>query len=375
MIFKNATVLNEDFRFVQGNLEIQDGKIKQIGIIPEQGEVLDCTGKYILPGLVDTHFHAAVGKTFIDLNEGACEDISKYEALHGTTSLCPALSAAPTQKMLDAIGFILDNKQKAEYAKYVGIHLEGPFFNVKYKGAHLPENIRNCDLVEFKQLVEQGGGFVKMITLAPELPGSEEVVKYAASVGVQVSIGHTNATYEEVNRAQSWGASRATHTFNAMSPLNHRAPGTVGGVLMNENINCEVICDFVHVHPDMVKMVYKLKGVDGMTMVTDSELGAGFADGVYVVNGRELIVQFPKTMLPDGTLAGGTTCLLDGVKNLIQIGIPAEHAVKMASFNPAKAIGMEKEIGSLAVGKRADILITDKEWNLEHCFVDGKQCC
>ena len=185
-----------------------------------------------------------------------------------------------------------------------------------------------------------------------------------------VSVGHTNATYEEVLNAVEIGATQGTHLFNAMSPMNHRNPGAVGGILFS-SAKPELICDFFHVHKDVVKMVYDLKGADNINMITDSELGTGFPDGEYTVNGRTIIIKDKKTYTTDGTIAGGTSCMIDGIKNLISIGVPIEDACKMASKNPAETVGIYDVTGSLEEGKIADIVILDKNYNIKNVILRG----
>ena len=372
MIIKNGKVLNGNFTFENTDILISGEKIEKIGKV-DGDDVIDASDLYVVPGFVDTHMHSAVGKTFIDFDDETYEKITEFEAKNGTTSLVPAISAAPKEKLFSCIKYMKEcSKRKDDKsAKIHGMHLEGPFFSEKYKGAHLPENIRNTDLEEFKEYLEAARGCIKIITLAPELPNADEVIKKAVSSGVCVSIGHTDATYEQVLHAVEIGATQATHLFNAMSPLNHRNLGTVGGILFS-HAKPELICDFFHVHKDVIKMVYDIKGADNINMITDSELGTGFDDGEYEVNGRKIIIKDRKTYTEDGTIAGGTSCLIDGVKNLVSIGIPLEDACKMASKNPAQSVGIYDKVGSIAEGKTADIVILDKELNIKNVILRGK---
>ncbi len=361
MIIKNGTVLNHDFKFVDADIETKDEIILSVGKSGGDADI-DASGCYVVPGFVDSHMHSAMGKTVIDFDDETYRTIAVFEAKNGTTSLVPAISAAPKKKLLGCIEFIKDCNQKtdADAAKIHGFHLEGPFFSEKYKGAHLPENIRDTDPEELSEYIKAGGSLFKTITLAPELPNADATIKLAVENGICVSIGHTNATYDEARHGIDVGASLGTHLFNAMSPLNHRNPGVVGAILFSD-AKAEVICDFFHVHKDVVKMVYDLKGTDKINMITDSELGTGFPDGTYTVNGRTIIVTDRKTYTEDGTIAGGSTCLIDGVRNLVSIGIPLEDAVKMATKNPAETVGIFDKVGSIKEGKVADLVLLDKE--------------
>lgn len=372
MIIKNGMLLNDSFKFESKDISF-DSKITSIDNRIDGDIVYDATDCYVIPGLVDTHMHGAVSETFLDFNENTAEKISAFEGKNGTTSLVPAISAATEDKMLAAVKNIVSSaKQDAAGAKLMGVHLEGPFFALKYKGAHLPKNIRTPDENEFDRLYDAGEGMVKIITMAPELENGLSVVKHIAQKGVTVSVGHSNATYDEAMAAFEAGATQTTHTFNAMSPLNHRNPGVAGSGMINNNVCCELICDFFHVHPDVVKLLISIKGTDKVTMITDSEVGTGLPDGDYTVNGRILSVKEQKTYTEDGTIAGGTSVLLDGVKNLVSVGIGLEDAVKMASKNPAVAAKIYDRVGSLTVGKDADILILDKNLNLKQVFINGK---
>lgn len=373
MIIKNGNVLNDNFEFMKSDVSVNGSKIDKIGESIDGDNVLDATNCYVVPGFVDTHMHGALANTFIDYTDDTAKIISEYEAKNGTTSLVPAISAAKREKlekvcahMNKCVGFSNENA-----AEIHGFHLEGPFFSVKYKGAHLPENIRIPSVEELSAYVGISGKNIKILTIAPELDNAEETIKYAVSKGICVSVGHTDATYEDVVNAEKWGATQATHLFNAMSALNHRQPGTVGGALGSDGIKCEIICDFFHVHPTVVKMAYKIKGRDKINMITDSEVGTGLADGEYDVNGRKIIVKNNQTRCEDGTIAGGTTCLIDGVRNLASIGIPLEDACMMASKNPALAAKIYDKTGSITVGKNADILILDKELNLKKVILRG----
>ncbi|MBO5454343.1 MAG: N-acetylglucosamine-6-phosphate deacetylase [Clostridia bacterium] len=372
MKFYNGNVLCDDFKFRTASFEVENGKFKNISTDnKEEGTNLE--GKYVIPGLIDTHMHSAYGKMFIDFDEETADVIAEIEAKNGTTTLCPAISAAPLKKMLGCVKYLVDYENKENMAKISGIHLEGPFFAEKFKGAHLPENIRKPTVDEAKALVEEGKGMVKLITMAPELEGAEETIKYLRDQNVVVSIGHTAATFEEAIKGVDWGATQSTHTFNAMSGLNHRAPGTVGAVLSDDRVKCEFICDFFHVSPDVVKLAYKLKGDDLINMITDSELGTGRPDGEFIVNGRKIIVKDKKTYTEDGTIAGGSTFLIDGVRNLVSIGIPLESAVKMATINPAKTLGMENEIGSIKENKFADFIILDEKLDICNVYINGNK--
>lgn len=371
MIIKGGQVLNNDFKFVQTDVTIQGDTITALCDAP-CGDI-DAHGCYVVPGFVDTHFHGAVGHTMLGTGPEAFDAITAYMASKGTTTVAATLSAAPKAKLLASIQTAKDYIAagiKANCADIAAIHLEGPFFSETFKGAHLPENIRNADLAEFQEYEAAAEGLLKIMTMAPELPGADEVIAYAAKQNICISIGHTNATYEQTLHGLDLGARQGTHLFNAMRGLKHRDPGTVGGILYSDAI-AELICDFYHVHKDVVKMVYQLKGSDKITMITDCVMGNGLPDGEYVDNGRPLIVKDGKNYTEDGTIAGSSICLIDGVRNLVSIGISLEEACKMASRNPAQTIGMYDKIGSLMPGKRADLVILDQNLDIKHVILRG----
>jgi len=373
VLIKNGTLLNGEFRFMEADVLIEGETITEICKIGGAPDI-DASGCYIIPGLIDTHIHGAMGKTYIDFDNDTSQMIAEFEAKHGTTSIVPALSAAPKEKLLKCIEYIKQcfSKDNENGAKMYGFHLEGPFFSPKYKGAHLPENIRNADPDELMEYIHASNGLLKIITLAPELPNGGETIKKAVENDVCVSIGHSDATYDRTCHAIALGARQGTHLFNAMRPMNHRDPGVVGGILFTD-AKTELICDFFHVHKDVIKMVYDMKGSDRINMVTDAEVGTGLPDGVYEVNGRWLCVTGGKTYTEDGTIAGGTSCLIDGIRNLVSIGIPLEDACKMASKNPAETVGIYDKVGSLEKGKIADVVVLDKrELSVKHVIVRGK---
>lgn len=371
MILKNALVMDEDFCLKELDIRIGNEKITEIGKGLSGNDVLDFTGRYILPGFIDTHIHGAYGIR-IDDAVGDYNRITEFEASQGVTAIAITTDTAEFTDILEQIERAVVISEKCKGTKIVAIHAEGPFLSQSKKGAMSPEYILAPDNEKLDKMIEAGKGMLKLITIAPDNDGSIEFIRYAKSKGLVVSMGHTDADYETALAAIDAGATQLTHTFNAMSAINHREPGVLGAVFENESVKCEVICDYIHLHPAIIKMIYKIKGADKINMISDSGTAAGLDISGFEVNGVKRYIKDGVVRLADGTIAGSARTLLDGVKNLISSGIPLEDVSKMASLNPAKTLGIDDETGSIAVGKLADLVVLDKDLNVCETFINGK---
>lgn len=372
MIIKNGKVLCDDFEFHNIDILTEDAIIKALGKNLDGDNVIDASNLLVLPGFIDSHIHGAVGKDFF-MEDDSYKAISEFEVKNGTTAIMPTLTSTPYDKTIKAIRHYVKAKDSANGAKYVGLHLEGPFLSHARPGAMSIENLRKPSVEELQTYIEAGGEDIKIITIAPEIENAEETIKFAVENGITVSMGHTDASFDEAEKSVSWGVTRSTHTYNAMSGLNHREPNSLGSALTNDNIDCELICDFFHIHPAVCKLTFNLKGSDGIIMITDAEVGAGLPDGEFIsAEGNKLIIKDRQTKLPDGTIAGGSSCLIDGIKNMVSVGVRLEDAVKTATINPAKSVGLDSEIGSIKEGKYADIVICDEKLNIKYVIVNGK---
>lgn len=389
MIIKNAFVLNDEFHFVHADV-YTDGRIitaiRMAGTAgaaeePEQ-EIIDAYGSYLIPGLIDIHSHGAVGCDHLDGAIESTSAICQYMAAKGTTSILATIMTQSCEKMENACRNVAEyNGMLRDGAHVRGIYLEGPFFTEKYKGAQHPDYLMDANIDFFKKMYTLSGGLIKIISLSPERQGSEEFTKEVLSdkdfSPMRVFIGHTNSDFDTANSVIEAGASGLTHTFNGMRPLHHRNPGVLAACLNNSKVFCECICDGIHVHPAMIKFLYDHIGRDRFVIVSDSIQPAGLEDGKYTSGGQEVTVKnniaylgLPGDSIQNSTIAGSTACLYDSVMNLVRWDIATlEDSVYAASAMPAKAAGIYDHVGSISVGKAADLLIVSKNLELNHVII------
>lgn len=289
------------------------------------------------------------------------------------TGFAATIRALPPERVVAAAKNILRESKKSQLgAKVCGINLEGPFVSREKSGVMNPPEAE-CTPDTVALFARESENLVRIMTLAPERENALSAIAEAVRNGINVSIGHTNSTYSETKAAIDAGASRATHVFNAMRPLSHRETGVLGAVLTDERINCEMICDFVHLDPAAMEIVYRLKGYKNITLVSDTGFMSGLGDGEYIVDGKIRIVKDGVCRNPEGRIAGSCVSMLVGAKNLLSLGVPLEEISVMASLNPAKALNIDGETGSIEVNKRADLLICDDDLNVKAVFVDGRR--
>lgn len=372
MLIKNGLVLNgKTNRFEQTDLLIKNGIIYAVGKCEEQAEVYDASGMNIIAGFIDTHIHGCVGVEFASPDEDFTK-ARKWLASEGTTAFAATVRALPPERVIAAEKNILrEAEREVVGASVVGINLEGPFVSRAKSGVMNPPDIE-CNPETVKRFAEEAKGLLKIITIAPERENACEAIKTAVKNGVNASLGHTDATYAQSLNAIDAGATRATHVFNAMRPFSHRETGILGAVLTDDRITCEMICDLVHLDEATIKMVYRLKGYKNITLVSDTGFMSGLGDGEYLVDGRKRIVKDGVCRNIEGRIAGSCVSMLAGAKNLLKIGIPLEEISVMASLNPAKALGASEMLGSVEVGKYADLIICDSELNIKNVFVKGR---
>ncbi len=364
MIIKNALVFTLDQGFVNKDIKIKDGKFTDENIAEDT--VIDAEGNYLIPGLVDIHFHGCAGHDFSDGTPEALETIAAYELKNGITSICPASMTLAEETLAGVCenAYAYYNKpesDKPEGSRLCGIHLEGPFISMEKKGAQNPAFVKNPDIAMFNRLQEAAHGLVKLITIAPETEGAEEFIRELSSK-VHISVGHTCSDYDTAFKAFELGADHVTHFFNAMPAFTHRAPGVFGAAFDQKHVMPEMICDGVHINPSAVRVVFSLFGKERMIMISDSMMATGMEDGDYSLGGLPVKVCGNLATLKDGTIAGSATNLMDCVRTVVKkMDIPFETAVRCASYNPAKAIGVDDVCGSIEAGKYGDCVILSKD--------------
>ena len=331
----------------------------------------------IVPGFIDLHTHGIAGYDTMSVKTDDLEAMAKAYLDHGVTSFLPTTVSHIGEKIIEVVDKLvsyISKEKKGAFAKIVGIHLEGPYLSVEKKGAQNPKYIRKIDEEELKKFVERSKGFLKLITLAPEAvkpKKAEEIMRYLRKNGVRISLGHSNATFDEAMKMVDFGATHATHVFNGMRGFNHREPGVVGAVLLDDRVTCEIIADLVHLHPMTLRLIYRLKGPEKIVAISDSISATDLEDGEYELGGLKVMVKDGVARLEDGTLAGSILTLDRALKNLVKVvGIPLIDALKFMTSNPARELGLH-DVGEIRVGNRADLVCLDENLDLLDTFVNG----
>ena len=363
MIIKGGKVFQEDGSFLEQALYINDHRLVDKAEYQDDEKVIDAEGLLVLPGLVDIHSHGAAGEDFSDGNPEGLKKILQYEKRCGITSYCPTSMTFPKERLRQIFASI-KGAQTEEEAKVVGINMEGPFLDPAKKGAHVEKWIAAPDAAFVRELNQDADGLVRLVTLAPNMDGAEEFIKEMHEE-VCISLGHTAADYDCASRAMKLGAHHVTHLYNAMQPFGHRAPGLIGAAMDDPECMVELICDGYHIHPSAIRAAFRLFGPERVILISDSMRATGMENGTYELGGQEVTVKDRKAVLKDGTLAGSATNLYGCMCKAVEFGIPLEQAIMAATANPAKSIGIFDRVGSIRIGKQADLLLVSENLELK----------
>jgi N-acetylglucosamine-6-phosphate deacetylase len=367
-IIPEGVVLVEDTKI------IEVGNRKQVKFEESEFQTLHCEQQILVPGFIDVHIHGGGGRDVMEGTREAVEVISAVLAKHGTTSfLATTVTASPiaTIRAVESLGKLM--AEGTPGAKILGVHLEGPFISEKKRGVHPLEHIRKPSIRIFDELLKISGNHIKLITLAPEVEGGLELVQNARSKGVLVSIGHSNATFQEAMLAINAGASHATHTYNAMREFNHRDPGILGAVLTDTRVWAEVIADGAHVDPAAANILLKCKGVRNILLITDAISAADMPDGQYQLGSFVVKVSQGICRSPEGQLAGSTLTQDRALRNMIRwSGLSLEEAIYMTTQNPARAIGVAGQKGTVQAGYDADLVLLNEDLSVHQTICEGR---
>ena len=374
MFYKNARIFTSDFRFVTGAFEVKDGLFGQVlpEAVPEDG--IDLKGATVIPGLVDVHSHGNSGADFSDGDYEGLKKMAAYYASCGVTSFAPASMTLPYEVLEKAFATAKQLKEEAPegLSRLMGIQMEGPYFSYKKRGAQNPDYLKEPDFEGFQALYDGCGGLVRIVDIAPELPGAAEFVEKASRL-CTVSIAHTDSDYDHAKAAVDAGVTHLTHLYNAMPGIHHRNPGVIPAAVENPNVQAEIICDGYHIHPASVRLAFAMFK-NRMILVSDSGRCAGLPEGSkFELGGQDAWLREGVARLADGTIACSAANLWQCLTNVLAWGIPGEEALRAATWNPACALGVQDKIGSIQEGKLADFVVCSGDYREKRVFIGGKE--
>lgn len=363
------------------SVEVSEGVIEKIvpskGYDPPEGsEVFDASGCYVAPGLIDIHIHGLRGDDVMDSDPHSIVRISQGLLRFGVTAFLPTAYCSPLDAVTRFIKTAFEaSQEEACGARVLGANIEGPYLSPDYRGMQLSHMVLQPKVRSVKQILSIAPEFVRIMTIAPEMPGADAIIRYLHSAGVVASAGHTGATAAEMERAVENGIRHVTHCYNAMPGMMTREPGAVGVALAEDRLTCELIADSVHVHPTMMELLLRMKGPDRVILVSDGTRATDMPDGFYEAGGQVVQVEDGVVTLDDGTLAGSHKTIHAGLRNAVEVlGCSVADAVKMASTNPAQVSAFHGELGSLEAGKIADIAIFDRDLDVRATLIGGEVC-
>ena len=377
VLLKNATVVLPDRELVDASVLVSDGRIASIGSSSAgagTAEEIDLSGTTLLPGFIDVHLHGAVGVDVMEATPGGLQNVSEYLATQGVTGWLPTLVPGSDENYASVAAAVSEAMRSSggSGARILGLHYEGPFVNSAQCGALHVEHFKTYSSPSDLDSLPVNEQMARMITLAPEIAGGVELIRELTRRGWVVSIGHTRASLELLDQALAAGARHMTHFMNAMSPLHHRSPGPIAWGLAHDDVTFDMIADGIHLDPFMLKLLVKLKGTQGITLISDAIAAAGKGDGDYAIWGETISVHNGRTSNASGSIAGSVITMLDAVRVMHSLGLPYVDIAHMASTNPARLLGLNNECGSIEPGKRADLVALDSDGNIHLTLVAGQ---
>ena len=375
--FKNALIYVEGKGIIKTNLGIENGKIAYIG---DDENKITCPfpyseGQVVVAGFIDQHVHGAAGADAMDGTVKALSDIANALASEGTTAFLATTMTQSPENILKAMKAVKEYKSSniSEGAEVLGIHLEGPFISTKHIGAQPLDYVANPSIEVFDEYNKASGLNIKIVSMSPETEGADKLIAYLSSQGIVASAGHTDAGYNDIAKAIENGLSNITHTYNAQKGLHHREIGTVGSAMLFDSLNCEAICDTIHLSIPAIKLLIKNKPHDKFTLITDSMRAKHLSDGISELGGQKVIVKNGEARLENGALAGSILKMNDAVKNLVEkCDVNFTDAIDFATINPAKNLKVDNERGSIKEGKKADFAVLNKDFSVALTIRDGK---
>lgn len=373
MFYKNARIFTGDFQFHNGAFEVVDGKFG--AVLPENvpEDAIDLNGATVIPGLVEVHSHGAMGNDFSDGNYEGLKAMARFYLSKGVTSFAPASMTLPYEVLEKAFATAkrLTEERPEGCAVLRGIQMEGPYFSYKKRGAQNPDYLKEPDFEGFQKLYADCGGLVRIVDIAPELPGAVEFTEQASKL-CTVSIAHTDANYDDAKAAIDAGVTHLTHLYNAMPGIHHRNPGVIPAAVENEKVRAELICDGLHVHPASVRLAFSMFGGERMILVSDSGRCAGQSDGTqFELGGQMATLIDGVARLADGTIACSATNLYQCLCNCLSWGIREEDVIRACTYNPSCALGVQGEVGSIEPGKTADFLVCNSDYTDKQVYLAG----